>query len=44
MPFDDFFLDFLWLKEGWHIRYIDDPKKAEEITESGISLEEYLAR
>lgn len=28
--------------EPWHIRYIDDPAKAEEITSKGLTLEEYL--
>ena len=28
--------------EPWHIRYIDDPEKAGEITEKGITLETYL--
>lgn len=29
--------------EPWHIRYIDDVKIAKEITEKGLTLEEYLA-
>ena len=28
--------------EPWHIRYIDDPKAAAQITEEGITLETYL--
>ena len=28
--------------EPWHIRYIDNPELAKEITEAGITLEEYL--
>jgi LAS superfamily LD-carboxypeptidase LdcB len=28
--------------EPWHIRYIGDPEKAEEIMSKGITLEEYL--
>ena len=28
--------------EPWHIRYIDDPEKAEEIMSKGLTLEEYL--
>ncbi len=28
--------------EPWHLRYIDDVDKAREITEKGITLEEYL--
>lgn len=28
--------------EPWHIRYIDDPKKAREITDKNITFEEYL--
>ncbi len=28
--------------EPWHIRYLDDPEVAKEITEKGITLEEYL--
>ena len=28
--------------EPWHLRYIDDADKAKEITEKGITLEEYL--
>lgn len=28
--------------EPWHLRYIDDPDKAAEITASGVTLEEYL--
>lgn len=28
--------------EPWHIRYIDDPVIAKEITEKGLTLEEYL--
>jgi|GEM_PF-1343711 len=28
--------------EPWHIRYLDSPEKAKEITEKGITLEEYL--
>ncbi len=30
--------------EPWHIRYIDDVKIAKEITEKGITLEEYLGK
>lgn len=30
--------------EPWHIRYVDDPEIAREITESGLTLEEYLDR
>jgi D-alanyl-D-alanine carboxypeptidase len=29
--------------EPWHLRYIDSPETAKEITEKGITLEEYLA-
>lgn len=29
--------------EPWHIRYIDDPEIAKEITEKGLTLEEYLS-
>lgn len=29
--------------EPWHLRYIDSPETAREITEKGITLEEYLA-
>lgn len=29
--------------EPWHIRYIDSPDTAKEITDKGITLEEYLA-
>ena len=29
--------------EPWHIRYIDDPAKAKEITSKGITLEEFVA-
>lgn len=28
--------------EPWHIRYIDSPETAKEITDKGITLEEYL--
>lgn len=28
--------------EPWHIRYLDSPETAEEITDKGITLEEYL--
>ncbi len=28
--------------EPWHIRYIDDPEKAKEIMDKGITFEEYL--
>lgn len=28
--------------EPWHIRYVDDPAVAKEITDKGITLEEYL--
>ena len=28
--------------EPWHIRYLDDPAVAKEITDKGITLEEYL--
>ena len=28
--------------EPWHIRYVDDPDIAKEITDEGITLEEYL--
>lgn len=28
--------------EPWHLRYVDDPEIAKEITESGLTLEEYL--
>ena len=28
--------------EPWHIRYIDDPEKAREITDKNITFEEYL--
>ena len=28
--------------EPWHIRYIDDPALAKEITDKGLTLEEYL--
>lgn len=28
--------------EPWHIRYIDDPEVAKEITKAGITFEEYL--
>lgn len=30
--------------EPWHIRYIDDAEKAAEITEKGLTLEEYLGQ
>lgn len=30
--------------EPWHIRYIDDVERAKEITEKGITLEEYLKK
>ena len=30
--------------EPWHIRYVDDPAIAKEITEKDITLEEYLNR
>ena len=30
--------------EPWHIRYIDDVKVAKEITDKGITLEEYLGK
>ena len=30
--------------EPWHIRYIDDVDKAKEITEKGLTLEEYLGK
>ena len=30
--------------EPWHIRYIDDVKIAKEITEKGLTLEEYLGK
>ena len=30
--------------EPWHIRYIDDVERAKEITEKGITLEEYLEK
>ena len=29
--------------ESWHIRYLDSPEIAKEITDSGMTLEEYLA-
>lgn len=29
--------------EPWHIRYLDSPEIAKEITDSGLTLEEYLA-
>ena len=29
--------------EPWHIRYVGDPAVAKEITDSGVTLEEYLA-
>ena len=28
--------------EPWHIRYVDSPEIAHEITDAGITLEEYL--
>ncbi|MBO4276203.1 D-alanyl-D-alanine carboxypeptidase family protein [Candidatus Saccharibacteria bacterium] len=28
--------------EPWHLRYIDSPEIAKEITEKGLTLEEYL--
>ena len=30
--------------EPWHIRYLDDPELAREITEQGLTLEEYLQK
>jgi D-alanyl-D-alanine carboxypeptidase len=29
--------------EPWHIRYLDDPEIAKEITDKGLTLEEYLS-
>ncbi len=28
--------------EPWHMRYVGDPELAKEITEKGLTLEEYL--
>lgn len=28
--------------EPWHMRYVDDPRVAEEITKGGLTFEEYL--
>ena len=30
--------------EPWHIRYLDDPEVAKEITDKGLTLEEYLGK
>ena len=30
--------------EPWHIRYVDSPETAKEITDKGLTLEEYLAQ
>jgi D-alanyl-D-alanine carboxypeptidase len=30
--------------EPWHLRYIGDPKIAEEITRQNLTLEEYLGQ
>ncbi len=30
--------------EPWHIRYVDSPETAKEITDKGVTLEEYLDR
>ena len=30
--------------EPWHIRYLDDPEIAKEITDKGLTLEEYLEK
>lgn len=36
--------DHKLVAEPWHLRYVGDTEIAKEITEKGITLEEYLGR